>query len=171
MAWMKRQDNSGGAQSDYLNSADTATRPMALASILFTLVLIAALAVLLFSAGKWAYNRINQDDATVATTSEQVSNDSTAQSTTSEPAENTTPSTATTTDQPIGEPQGVSSSQSAENQPNNTASTATTPATGAVSTPNTVPNTGTGALLSVFMTTFILATGAAYGRHIVRKNQ
>lgn len=172
MAWMNRQDNSGGVQGDYLNAADTATRPMAIASLLLTLVLISAIALMLFSAGRWAYNRFNQNDATVATTSEnQVTEDSQQTNTSQQPAtpaeESDTPSStpentpANTSDTSS---QQANTAQSAQTQDTNALAS---PTTGA-STPEVVPNTGSGSTLGYFAAASVLATLIAYGWQLKR---
>ena len=155
MAWMKRRDNSGGAQKDYLNEADTAGRPMALASILFTLLFIAAIALLLFSVGRWAYNQMIDEEVSVSTTQQEEQN--TEESTGNVTVE-TTPDSATTS--------GNNNSNTTANEGSSTPAATNTN----TSTSGAVPNTGPGSLLGVFVVTVILATGIHY-RYLIVKNR
>lgn len=68
---MGLDNDNDGVQRDYLNAPDTAGRPMSLMSLILTFLLIAALALLSFIAGRWAYNAITENDSNnVADTSE-----------------------------------------------------------------------------------------------------
>jgi cytoskeletal protein RodZ len=161
MAWMRNRDNSGG-QRDYLNAEDTAGRPMALASILFTLLFIAAIVLLLFSAGRWAYNQMIDEEVTVTTTQlESANNDTSNGNVTVESGANTQTTEASAD---ITSPQNNVASEPA--------STPTTPSETTVATTTTaaVPNTGPGSLLSVFAVSTLLATVLHY-RYQLRKNR
>jgi cobalamin biosynthesis Mg chelatase CobN len=173
MAWANNQDNSGGKQNDYLNAADTAGRPMALASILFTLLFIAAVALLLFSAGRWAYNQFIQEDAPVATTSEQAANDAATTNpidgTPSDSASGEGSESAGTNNQASnnsseqnttgGSGATTTSDASSSEAASGTTATSTTPTTGA-STPESVPNTGPESLLAIFAATVVIGAFA-----------
>lgn len=175
MAWMNRQDNSGGVQGDYLNAADTATRPMAIASLLLTLVLIGAIALMLFSVGRWAYNRFNQTDANVATTSDsQTANESGQDESSQQPTTPPAESDASSTSQSQGDTDNANTASSqqtntAQSEQGQSGATVATPTTGA-SLPETVPNTGPNSTLAYFLLSSMLATTAAYGWQIKRNH-
>lgn len=172
MAWMRRRDNSGGAQKDYLNAADTAGRPMALASILFTLLFIAAIALLIFSAGRWAYNQMIDEQVTVTTTQEETpKNENTSTSNTE--VTNTNASTEDTSNSSntssASNTEGTSTLSGSTTVNTSSTSNANT-VSGASTTSSNVPNTGPGSLLGVFVVTVILATGLHY-RYQIAKNR
>jgi cytoskeletal protein RodZ len=160
MAWMRNRDNSGGQQKDYLNAADTAGRPMALASILFTLLFIAAIALLLFSAGRWAYNQMIDEEITVTTTQQEAAKtEDPANDVTVEPA----PDNSVTADTTVTDSSSPSGSTEPADSSANSSSTTTAPITTA-----TVPKTGPGSLLGIFAVTVLLATAVHYRYQVVK---
>jgi len=189
MAWMNRQDNSGGQQRDYLNAPDTARRPMALASVLFTLLFIAAIALLLFGAGRWAYSRFTQQETSVTTTQqsdqaqEQPPKDDAATQDTSSgtttdttqtdgTSQDTTTTDTTNTESPEqanGTTTGAGSSGATNNQTTNDASSSALANTGPT-TPEAVPNTGSASLVGIFTVSVVLA-GFAHHRYLITRKR
>jgi cytoskeletal protein RodZ len=160
MAWMRNRDNSGGQQKDYLNAADTAGRPMALASILFTLLFIAAIALLLFSAGRWAYNQMIDEEITVTTTQQEAAK-------TEDPAKDvaveSAPDNSASADTTVTESSSPSGSTAPTDSSANSSSTTTAPITTAA-----VPKTGPESLLGIFLVTVLLATAVHYRYQVVK---
>lgn len=171
MAWMNRQDNSGGEQGDYLNAADSAGRPMAIASLLITLVLIGAITLLLFSVGRWAYNRLNQTDASIATTSETSSPNGEPQGgNDQQPAPVASGESSPTQDSSVNGSSQSSLQTGTPQQGSDQGNTAnTTPATGATPLPETVPNTGASTAAVYFVISSLLATTGAYTWQLLRQ--
>ncbi len=161
MAWMRSRDNSGGQQKDYLNAADTAGRPMALASILFTLLFIAAIALLLFSAGRWAYNQMIDEEITVTTTQQEAAKKDNAEN--ADVIVETTPDTTVTADTSVSDGAATDTGTSTTESSANSTSTATAPVTTAA-----VPKTGPGSVLGLFVVTVILASVAHYRYQVVK---
>jgi cytoskeletal protein RodZ len=154
---MRNRDNSGGQQKDYLNAEDTAGRPMALASILFTLLFIAAIALLLFSAGRWAYGQMIDEEVTVSTTQQEEAK--TEDTNNGDVAITTNPDNTTSTETTVTT---TAPSESASE------STATTTGSTASNGATDVPNTGPGSLVGIFIVTVILATLIHYRFQIVK---
>ena len=161
MAWLRRQDTSE-PQIDYLSTPDSATRPMALVSILFTFVIIAALIFLLLTVGRWGYEQLVLDrpadaPATTSQTEETppttVTNENSAAPTS--PVVNDDPTTPTQITPPA-----TQSSQSGVNT-SSSGTSSSTPATGP-SAVSTVPATGPSHVFGLFLGSFIFAMCGYY---------
>lgn len=158
MAWFNRQ-SSKEPQIDYLSVPDTATRPMALVSLMLTFLIISGLIFLLIIVGRLGYERIMQNNnADTPSTTSQTEDAVPSPITDGNQSDSSQPSGTST-----APPSQVTPPSTTNNQPANQSSTSTaTPSTGP-SAPATMPSTGPEHLVGLFIATCLLAMSGYYG--------
>lgn len=167
MAWFKSRRTPGGDQQmDYLNATDTTVRPLALPSLLVALLLVSAIAFLLFVIGRWGYQEISKSDtptsSEVATTEPAAptdGSDTTGGSDNAGGDTNASQGTGTTDDQ-----SGSTDSSTNTTSTSSTTNTGTTGSDTSTSSTQTesIPNTGATSLLGIFAVTAILGSAGYY---------
>lgn len=153
--WSKRKDNLQTTAS-HVKNTNSVSRPTALLLTLVGILIVGGLLFGVFTGTRWIIAKVSEEDvATTATTS----------TTTTQPPSSTNTQPTQTNPAPVGGPSVTATSSTTTTTPSTPAATTTQP----LSANTSLPNTGPGNYLGVFIAVALLGYLAHYARTL-RKN-
>ena len=161
------------APAHYIQTTDAVSRPLAVMWSLFILFAVLVVLVGIFFGGRWTYNQVTGKNDQPSSITKVVTGESLENSTSTATVTETTTGSASVTSGSSGsvavdQPATSGSSNTSSTQASSTSTATTSSTTTAAPVATTVPNTGTGSLLGIFVIATIAGT-MGYRAVVVRK--
>lgn len=156
MSWFRRT-NKSSAETDYLQTTETVSRPLALVFTIIIVLVMAAAVFSLFLGGRWLFQHLDgsdKPDTTLIVTNPITETTPSASSTSSDNSSNA--STNTSGSQNTSNNTASSTAANSSNTTTNTTQATNTSTTSSSSAATSIPATGTSETAFVFVVTVLL---------------